>query len=213
MGLSRGLAFLTIFQLYFPLTRRGRRGRYLAAQPQSEQADFWSRAAEQFAMEIIATQSADNGSVVAAPSASIRPVDRPEVQSRKGKSRVTNGKSYFVEHDGRGPWTRRWRDLYDQIIADLSALNPAGLTEGQRQLARRAATICIQCEKMEGQAAAGEDIDFVLYGMLTDRLGRTFDRLGLKRRAEERGQFGRIIRTGYERQQRAAVARQHGAAS
>jgi hypothetical protein len=44
-----------------------------------------------------------------------------------------------------------------QIIADLSG--PEGLSEGQRQLARRAATLSIMCEKLEGEAAAGRDID------------------------------------------------------
>lgn len=52
-------------------------------------------------------------------------------------------------------------------------------------LARRCATIAIACEKMEGQAAAGEDINLEAYGQLTDRLGRAFHRLGLKRQARD----------------------------
>ena len=56
-----------------------------------------------------------------------------------------------------------------------------GLSEGQRQLARRCATISIECEKMEGEAAQGRDIDLFTYGTLTDRLGRALQRLGLKR--------------------------------
>ena len=39
----------------------------------------------------------------------------------------------------------------------------AGLLEGQRQLARRCATIVIECEKMEGDAAAGGEIDLERY--------------------------------------------------
>jgi hypothetical protein len=50
-----------------------------------------------------------------------------------------------------------------------------GLSEGQRQLARRCATISIACEKMEGEAAAGNEIDLDAYGTLTDRLGRAPD--------------------------------------
>jgi hypothetical protein len=72
--------------------------------------------------------------------------EAPAAVSRKGRSRVSNGKSLFVEHDGRGPWTRRWRDVLDQILADLSC--EEGLSEGQRQMARRAATIAIACEKL-----------------------------------------------------------------
>ena len=63
-----------------------------------------------------------------------------------------------------------------EIISDLSG--PEGFSEGQRQLARRAATISIACEKLEGAAAAGAAIDLELYGRLTDRLGRAFQRLG-----------------------------------
>jgi hypothetical protein len=55
------------------------------------------------------------------------------------------------------------------------------LSEGQRQLARRATTISIACERLEGEAAAGTPIDLECYGQLTDRLGRCFQRLGLKR--------------------------------
>jgi hypothetical protein len=41
------------------------------------------------------------------------------------------------------------------------------------------------CEKLEGEAAAGNEIDLDLYGTLTDRLGRCFHRLGLKRQARD----------------------------
>jgi hypothetical protein len=39
----------------------------------------------------------------------------------------------------------------------------------------------ITCERMEGEAALGKEIDLEEYGRLTDRLGRAFHRLGLKR--------------------------------
>ena len=64
---------------------------------------------------------------------------------------------------------------------------PDGLSEGQRQLARRAATIAIACERLEGEAAAGNEIDLEVYGTLTDRLGRCFQRLGLKRQVRDTG--------------------------
>ena len=101
----------------------------------------------------------------------------------KQKSRVTNGKRYFVEADQRGPWARRWRDVLGEIISNLGG---AGLlSEGQKQLARRCATIAIACEKMEGEAAQGNEIDLDAYGTLTDRLGRALQRLGLKRQARD----------------------------
>ncbi|MGC1863419.1 MAG: hypothetical protein WA733_20440 [Methylocystis sp.] len=56
-----------------------------------------------------------------------------------------------------------------------------GLSEGQRQIARRCAMLSVQCELLESQAVAGEEFDIETYGMLTDRLGRAFQRLGLRR--------------------------------
>ena len=103
-------------------------------------------------------------------------------QPSRLRSRVTNGKSPFVEADGRGPWARRWRDILAEIISDLGGYE-AGLSEGQKQLARRCATISLACERMEGEAAAGAEIDLDVYGTLTDRLGRALQRLGLERRA------------------------------
>jgi hypothetical protein len=67
-----------------------------------------------------------------------------------------------------------------QITSDLGGADL--LSEGQKQLARRAATISIACEKLEGEAAAGRDIDLEVFGKLSDRLGRCFQRLGLERK-------------------------------
>jgi hypothetical protein len=61
---------------------------------------------------------------------------------------------------------------------------PDHLSEGQRQLARRCATIALECERIEGHAVAGKEIDLDVYGQLTDRIGRAFQRLGLKRVAK-----------------------------
>lgn len=48
---------------------------------------------------------------------------------------------------------------------------------------------------MEGSAAAGQAIDLEAYGMLTDRLGRAFARLGLKRVARDIGpSLGDLLR-------------------
>jgi hypothetical protein len=96
---------------------------------------------------------------------------------------VTNGKTHFVEADQRGPWARRWRDVLAEIVSDLGGHH--GLSEAQRQLARRCATISIACERMEGEAAQGKAIDLIAYGMLTDRLGRALQRLGIKRIARD----------------------------
>jgi hypothetical protein len=79
------------------------------------------------------------------------------VRSSRSRSRVTNGKSLFVEVDGRGPWARRWRDIIAEITNDLGGSDL--LSEGQKQLIRRAATIAVSCEKLEQKAlTAGRSI-------------------------------------------------------
>ena len=112
-------------------------------------------------------------------------VTRPASVARlpRLRSAVTNGRRLHVAAPGDGAWSRRFRDVLEQIIADMSG--PEGLSEGQRQLARRATTIAIACERLDGEAAAGHEIDLEIYGALTDRLGRCFQRLGLRRRPRD----------------------------
>jgi len=106
----------------------------------------------------------------------------PPVPSRH-RSAVTNGKRLHVVQPGDTAWARRFRDVLTEITNDLGGADL--LSEGQRQLIRRATTISIMCEKLEGDAAAGEPINLELYGRLTDRLGRALQRLGLERRARD----------------------------
>lgn len=111
----------------------------------------------------------------------VRPT--PDVRVPRVRSAVTNGKRLHVAKPGDGAWARRFRDVLEQIIADLSG--PDGLSEGQRQLARRAATIAIQCERLEGEAAAGNGIDIGEYSLLTSTLVRVVSRLGINRVARD----------------------------
>jgi len=99
------------------------------------------------------------------------------------RSAVTNGKRLHVVPAGDTAWARRFKDVLAEITNDLGGVDL--LSEGQRQLIRRVATISIACEAMEGDAAAGAAIDLELYGRLTDRLGRALERLGLKRQPRE----------------------------
>jgi hypothetical protein len=118
-------------------------------------------------------------------AASHSKVNRLAVTTRPKKtlSRVTNGRDLVLDLDQRSREYRRFRDILCQIIADLGGAEQ--LSEGQRQLARRCATIAIECERMESQSVAGKKIDLEIYGALTDRLGRAFSRLGLKRVAKD----------------------------
>lgn len=97
-----------------------------------------------------------------------------------GRSRVANGNDLFVEPtDRRTAMSRRFRDILSAIISDLGG--PERLSEGERQLARRCALLSMECESLEAKSVGGAEIDLDTYGMLTDRLGRALQRLGIKR--------------------------------
>jgi hypothetical protein len=108
----------------------------------------------------------------------------PAVKPAACRSAVTNGKRLSVKRPGDTAWARRFADILAEIISDIGG-HGGGLSEGQRQLARRCATIAAQCERMEGEAAARAQIDLEVYGTLADRLGRAFQRLGLKRQPRD----------------------------
>jgi hypothetical protein len=97
----------------------------------------------------------------------------------KARSRVTNGRQLFIDGDARLKVSRRFRDMLASIATDLGGVDR--LSEGQKQIARRCAMLSVECEIMESAAVAGEPFDIETYGQLTDRLGRAFQRLGLKR--------------------------------
>jgi len=96
------------------------------------------------------------------------------------RSKVGNGSKLLPMTDGRSATARRFKDLVEDIAADLGGKDR--LSEGQRQLIRRAAMLSAESERMEALAARGEaEFDIDLYGMICDRLGRLFGRLGLER--------------------------------
>jgi hypothetical protein len=97
---------------------------------------------------------------------------------------VSNGTklfSAFDKLDGRRQTARRFRDLIEITQNDLGG--PELLSEGQRQLIRRAATLSICAETMEADLV--RDIPFPLeaYGPICDRLRRIYETIGLERRA------------------------------
>jgi len=119
-------------------------------------------------------------------SAEILNADIPKLARRKpeARSRVGNGKTLLPMVDGRSATARRFKDLVEDIAADLGGKDH--LSEGQRQLIRRAAMLSAESERMEALAARGEaEFDIDLYGMICDRLGRLFGRLGLERKSKD----------------------------
>ena len=80
----------------------------------------------------------------------------PPVASRQRahRSAVSNGTRLFCVDglDGRSQTARRFRDLVETIGNDLGGVDH--LSEGQKQLIRRAATLSIMAEAMEADAVA-----------------------------------------------------------
>jgi hypothetical protein len=116
-------------------------------------------------------------------SAEILNSDTRRVASRSPtlRSKLSNGSKLLPLTDGRSATARRFRDLVEDISADMGGKQ--SLSEGQRQLIRRAAMLSAESERMGALAARGEaEFDIELYGMICDRLGRLFGRLGLERR-------------------------------
>src|SRR5262249_43587214 len=89
--------------------------------------------------------------------------------ARKGRSAVTNGKRLHVPRRGPTAGARGSGAVRAEISGFLGGAKLH--RKGRRQPPRRCATISIACERLEGEAAAGEPIDLETYGKLTDRLG------------------------------------------
>ncbi|HEY8033221.1 MAG TPA: hypothetical protein VIF02_12810 [Methylocella sp.] len=105
--------------------------------------------------------------------------------SRHHRSAVTNRTKLFAIEgmDGRLGPARRFRDILEQIECDVGGHE--SLSEGQKQLCRRAATLSFTAECMEVDAVSGKAFDIDLFGQLTDRLGRCLQRLGLERKTKD----------------------------
>jgi hypothetical protein len=100
------------------------------------------------------------------------------------RSKVTNGTKVFaIGGDGRGAWTRRWKDLNEAHVTDLGG--PDGLSEAQLSLCRRCAALEVQLEQMEAKMSEGDiTVDMDLYGRLAGHLRRILETLGIERRAK-----------------------------
>lgn len=113
------------------------------------------------------------------------PLDSPPEPDTKAmaRSRVTNGSAILPGVDGRSTWVRRLRDLQALHIADLGG--ETNVSEAERSIVRRAATLTVELERMESVfAVAGEakasDLD--LYQRTAGNLRRLLESVGLERR-------------------------------
>ena len=106
-----------------------------------------------------------------------------EPKKPRGRSRVSNNSSLFVVADARSVWGRRYGDLFRAFVTDLGGVDR--LSEGRVQLCRRAASLALEAERIEGQLAEGREADVDQLGRLTGHLSRVLDRLGLEKVARD----------------------------
>ena len=106
-------------------------------------------------------------------------------RSSRTRSAVSNGRRSFVDGDGKTVWARRHRDLVELHLADLG--NVEGLSEAQHSLCRRAATLEVQLESLEGQLSKGEDVDLDSYSRTVGHLRRVLETLGIERPKKDIG--------------------------
>ena len=113
------------------------------------------------------------------PSISAVTDRRPESMSK-----VTNRNALFLERvDGRTAWPRRFRDLLELHHTDLGGHDR--LSEGERQIVRRIATLEVELERMEGEFAVAGTADVEkldVYIRASGSLKRLLEAVGLRRR-------------------------------
>jgi hypothetical protein len=108
---------------------------------------------------------------------------RPDARPSKVRSAVTNGFRAFIHGDGNSSWYRRFKDIVELHISDLGGHEH--LSEAQLSLCRRAATMEVELERLEGQLSLGVEVDLDGYSRVTNTLRRTLESIGLERRARD----------------------------
>jgi len=103
--------------------------------------------------------------------------DEPKY-SRK-HSAITSGRRLLIGGNSNGAWARRYRDLIAGHVSDLGGRGQ--LSEGELSLIRRASALECELEVQEAALSRGDPVNLDSFGRLVDRLGRTLQRVGLKR--------------------------------
>ena len=108
------------------------------------------------------------------------------------RSRITNGSTLLPDIDGRSKAARRFKDVAFAIVEDMGGEDC--VSEGQRQLIRRAAGLSVVLEQREAALVNGDDIDSEEWVRLTNVLVRVLSVLGLRRRARKIPSLREILR-------------------
>ena len=106
-----------------------------------------------------------------------------------GRSRVSNaaarGSIIWLDNvDKRGPIPRRFKDLVALVTSDLAS-DPSQLSEAQRQLIRRIASLSVWCESQEAKMADGDEINIGEFQRTANSLRRLCEALGIERRQKD----------------------------
>jgi hypothetical protein len=105
---------------------------------------------------------------------------QPARRKPEARSRVGNGKVFLPLTDGRSVTARRFRDIYEDVASDLGGLDQ--LSEGQKQIIRRAAMLSAESERQEALWANGQtEFDINLYTVMANSLRRLLETVGLER--------------------------------
>ncbi|MFZ0602436.1 MAG: hypothetical protein WAN05_13975 [Roseiarcus sp.] len=101
------------------------------------------------------------------------------------RSAVTNDPLMLRGVDGRSVVARRYRDVAIALADDLGGQDK--LSEPSKILVRQAAALTVQVEGLQSKIVAGEDINLEQLTRLSNVLGRTLQRLGIKKPAAAKG--------------------------
>jgi hypothetical protein len=97
------------------------------------------------------------------------------------RAAVTNDPLALRGVDGRSIVARRYRDVAIALAGDLGGQDK--LSESTKILVRQAAALTVQVEQLQSRIVAGKDVDLEQLTRLSNVLGRTLQRLGLKKPA------------------------------
>jgi hypothetical protein len=104
-------------------------------------------------------------------------------QRMRNSSRITSGRSLLPHGtDMNSVWSRRWSDLIRLFVDELGGDNI--VSQAERSLVRRIATIQVACERLEQEFADDDDTPIAKldqYQRLSNTLRRLLTTVGIKR--------------------------------
>jgi hypothetical protein len=102
----------------------------------------------------------------------------------KVRSAVTNDPLMLRGVDGRSMVARRYRDVAIALADDLGGQDK--LSEPTKILVRQVAALTVQVESLQSKIVSGDDVDLEQLTRLSNVLGRTLQRLGIRKRADRK---------------------------